>query len=216
MERMERMLNLSLRDFSKAVASDSFAPGGGCVSALSGALSASLAQMVLTLTIGKKKYAEFDNDNKNLLEQIKKHSEILLDCIERDAAGCARIMEAMALPKDTEPERARRKAAMSEASKRANEAPMDVCEKALTLLRTFKTSLNKINRNTITDWACGAMQAYAALEGAAMNAKINCSSIEDAKYRKDVEIRCRTMLGDGRAMLEEIRNQVHSSLDASN
>jgi len=212
----ERMLGHSIRDFSRSVGSDSFAPGGGCVSALSGAVGASLGQMVLRLTIGKKKYLEFDGENRHHLEKLEKVNEQLLQCVERDLEGCRQVEEAMKLPKDTETEKMHRKAAMSDACKRANEAPIDVCQLSLDLLRMFKTSINRVNRNTITDWACGALQAYAALEGAAMNAKINTGSIDDERYNKDLQEKLRVMLGEGRQLLEEIRNHVHSSLDASN
>ncbi|MBF0500731.1 MAG: cyclodeaminase/cyclohydrolase family protein [Candidatus Riflebacteria bacterium] len=212
----QHMLGQSLRAFNASIASDSFTPGGGCVSALAGAMGAGLARMVLTLTIGKKKYAEFDAENQALVSKLEITHQELLECVERDAAGCARITEAMVMPKDTEPEKILRKGAMSEASKVANEAPIDVCNHALALLRIFKGSLNKVNRNCITDWACGALQAYAALEGAAMNAKINTGSITDPAYNKNLHEKLRTMLGDGRMLVEEIRSHVHSSLDATN
>ena len=81
---MERMVKSSLSDFCQSVGSNSFAPGGGCVSALSGAMGASLAKMVLLLTIGKKKYAEFDAENKILLQQLNSFQTELLECVDRD------------------------------------------------------------------------------------------------------------------------------------
>jgi len=212
---MEKMMDLSLKKFCQSVASDSFAPGGGCVSAFSGALSASLAKMVLNLTIGKKKYLEFDEENRKILHECEKISSMMIECVERDIDGCNQILQAMSLPKETDTEKARRKLAMSEASKKANEAPLKVCELSLALLRIFNGSFGKVNRNTITDWACGALQAYSALEGAAMNAKINCGSIDDQKYCRDVENTLRETLGEGRKLFENLKNQVHSSLDAS-
>ncbi|MFZ2960547.1 MAG: cyclodeaminase/cyclohydrolase family protein [Candidatus Ozemobacteraceae bacterium] len=210
------LLDQSLRTFNASIASDSFTPGGGCASALSGAMGAALARMVLTLTIGKKKYAEFDAENRVVAADLENSHRALLECIERDATGCSWITQAMALPKDTEPEKALRKAAMSDASKRANEAPIDVCKYALALLRMFKGALNKVNRNCITDWACGALQAYAALEGAAMNAKINTGSINDSIYNKELHEKLCAMLGEGRKLMEEVKSHVYSSLDATN
>lgn len=213
---MERMLKMTLKEFAQAVASDSFAPGGGCVSALAGSMAASLATMVLTLTIGKKKYLEFDETNKKTLTEVEKHAQKLLDCVERDAQGCDWILEALALPKNNDLEKNKRKTALSEAGKKANEAPLDVCDSSLTLLRIFKNEINHVNRNAITDWAVGAMHAYTALEGAAMNAKINCGSIEDTRYCRELEEKFPRMLGEARTLIDEIRNHVHSSLDSTN
>ncbi|MBI3040026.1 cyclodeaminase/cyclohydrolase family protein, partial [bacterium] len=118
--------------------------------------------------------------------------------------------------RSTELEKIKRKNALSEASKKANEAPFDVCERAIKLLRLFKDSLSKINPNAITDWTVGAQQAYSALEGAAMNVKINCKTILDKRYETEACQRLRLFLGEGRSLIGEILNQVHSRLDESN
>ncbi|MBF0548055.1 MAG: cyclodeaminase/cyclohydrolase family protein [Candidatus Riflebacteria bacterium] len=211
-----KTLSNTLSEFNQAVASNSFAPGGGCVSALSGSLGAALGRMVLSLTIGKKKYLEFDAENKVLAGKLEEIHNSMLGCVEKDISGCNAILEAMNLPKDTETEKSQRKSAMSEAAKKANEAPIEICHKSVELLRVFKNSISKVNRNTITDWACGALQAYAALEGASMNAKINLGGINDPRYIKDTQESLRSLIGEGRSLFEEIKNQVHSCLDESN
>ncbi|MBP7636126.1 cyclodeaminase/cyclohydrolase family protein [Candidatus Ozemobacteraceae bacterium] len=213
---MDRMLSKTLRAFCDDVASDSFAPGGGCVSAVSGALSASLGHMVLLLTCGKKKYAEFDADNTALKGVMKKHQEALLACVERDIAGCDAMLAAMALPKETDADKAVRKIAMQKASKTANDAPLAICEETIALLRSLDASVGKVNQNAITDWACAALQAYAALEGAALNAKINCGGAGDPVYEADVRGKLRAWLDEGRRLMESVRDRVHSGLDAAN
>lgn len=213
---MDRMLSKTLRAFCDDVASDSFAPGGGCVSAVSGALAASLSHMVLMLTCGKKKYAEFDAANTDLKAVMKKHQEVLFACVERDIAGCDAMLAAMALPKETEADKAARKVAMQKASKTANEAPLAICEEAIALLRSLDASVGRVNQNAITDWACAALQAYAALEGAALNAKINCGGVGDQAYEADVRNKLHAWLDEGRHLMESVRNRVHAGLDTSN
>jgi formiminotetrahydrofolate cyclodeaminase len=210
---MEKMMNSTLNDFCQSVGSDSFAPGGGCVAALAGALGASLSKMVLLLTIGKKKYLEFDGENKPLLEKMGALQSELMNCVDRDLEGCDVILAAMALPKESDADKAARKAALSQAGKKANEAPLRVCELAAEVLGITRKSLKKINQNTVTDWACGALQAYAALEGAAMNAKINCGSIQDPSYNQDLHTRLKKLLETGRDDLTEIRTVVHAGLE---
>ncbi len=213
---MDRMLSKTLRAFCDDVASDSFAPGGGCVSAVSGAFAASLGHMVLMLTCGKKKYAGFDAENIALKAVMKKHQEALFACIERDISGCDAMLAAMALPKETDADKAARKAAMQKASRTANEAPLAICEETIALLRSLDASVGKVNQNAITDWACAALQAYAALEGAALNAKINCGGVGDQAYEADVRNKLGTWLAEGRHLLDGIRNRIHAGLDASN
>ena len=55
-----RPSEMSLEEFTVRSASKDPVPGGGGVSALAGSLAASLAEMVTNLTIGKKKYIEYN------------------------------------------------------------------------------------------------------------------------------------------------------------
>ena len=63
---MAYLKNLSVEEFAAVTASDAPAPGGGSVSALAGSLGAALAEMVANLTVGKAKYAEVEDEMKEL------------------------------------------------------------------------------------------------------------------------------------------------------
>ncbi|MBQ8773889.1 MAG: cyclodeaminase/cyclohydrolase family protein, partial [Muribaculaceae bacterium] len=51
------LTQLSVIDFLNKTAGNDPVPGGGSISALNGAIAASLSEMVARLTIGRKKYA---------------------------------------------------------------------------------------------------------------------------------------------------------------
>jgi len=208
----EPMLSLNLRAFNENLSSDSFAPGGGCVSALAGAHGAALGRMVLALTIGKKKYVEFDQENRALAARLETLHQGLLQCVERDYDGCQKILQAMALPKDTDEQKTARKAAMMNASRIANEAPVAVCEQSIELLRLLQGQITKVNANCITDWGCAALQAFSGLEGAAMNALINIGSIGDVAYGEQLKARIQPMLHEGHELLKAIRTTIHGQL----
>ncbi len=55
---------LTVTEFLNELSSNSPAPGGGSVAALSSSLSASLGSMVANLTIGKKSYNELQEEEK--------------------------------------------------------------------------------------------------------------------------------------------------------
>lgn len=55
-----QLAELTVRGFADLLGSDAPAPGGGSAAALAGALGAALTAMVGSLTVGRKKYAEFD------------------------------------------------------------------------------------------------------------------------------------------------------------
>lgn len=210
---MDRLLHLSVRDFHAATASDRFYPGGGCVSALAGALAGALGQMVLRLTIGKKKYAPFEGELKALQPQIATLADELLQCVERDAEGCEAMLAAMALPKASDGEKEARQKAMAEASKTANVAPLRVCELSLQLLRLLCDNVGKVNSNCLSDWAVAAQQALAALEGAALNARINAPGVPEPGYAGRLRVKLEQELGEGRKLWSLLRDRVHASLD---
>ena len=64
-----KLVDLSITEFAKVLGSDAPAPGGGSAAALSAANGISLTKMVCELTIGKKKYAEFEDHIKGVHEK---------------------------------------------------------------------------------------------------------------------------------------------------
>ena len=63
------MIKKSVESFSEELASSAPTPGGGSVAALMGAMGAALVSMVANLTIGKKKYANVEDEVSKLLEE---------------------------------------------------------------------------------------------------------------------------------------------------
>ena len=65
------LLNSSVNSFTEQLASKAPVPGGGGASALVGAIGVALGDMVGELTVGKKKYADVEEDVKALM--VKTH-----------------------------------------------------------------------------------------------------------------------------------------------
>jgi len=77
--------NQSYYDFIFALASNAPVPGGGGASALVGAIGMALGDMVGSLTLGKKKYADVQADIVQLKDKAGVVEQKLLSLIERDA-----------------------------------------------------------------------------------------------------------------------------------
>ena len=80
-------------------------PGGGGASALGGALGAALGQMVANLTVGKKKYADVQEEIMRGLASLGRLQGELLELADRDAQVFAPLAEAYKLPAETEEQR---------------------------------------------------------------------------------------------------------------
>lgn len=202
----------SLNAFLDELASSSPAPGGGSVAALSGALGAALTSMVCNLTVGKKKYADVEDEMKNVLAQSEHLREQFTELIERDTVAFNKVMEAFALPKETEPQKALRAAAIREATKEATLVPLEVMKHCIDALALAQAVAAKGNANSVTDAGVSALMLHAAVEGAALNVRTNLNSLNDPEFVGWKEDEVQSLLSTSALMLEEIQAIVEEHL----
>ena len=170
--------------FLEDLASDSPAPGGGSASALAGALAAALATMVCHLTLGKKKFAEVAEEIEVIRSKAQHTQTRLQKLMAEDTFAFNAVMDAYKLPKTTAAEQATRQEAIQRALQKAAETPLEVMQQALEVITLAETLVEKGNPKAITDIGCAVHLAKAAIEGAALNVKINLGSIADADFTR--------------------------------
>jgi len=169
-------LEKSLQSYFDELASNSPTPGGGNVSALCGALSASLGAMVCGLTIGKKKYAEVEAEMIDLKSRLEAAQKEFFHLGQEDNKAFDLVMDAFRLPKETDDEKAARNKKIEEATINAGKTPAAVIEKCSEILPIIKTVVEKGNKNSLSDAGVAAKLIAAAAYGAYLNVLINCSS----------------------------------------
>ena len=176
------MKNMTLSEFADKVASNEPVPGGGSVAAVCGTVSAALSEMVARLTIGKKKYAEYENEMTEIKEKALVLRNKLIDYIEKDSVAYNEVMEAYKMPKETEEDKLKRKEAIEESSKLAATVPLEVATISYEILPLAEAVVTKGNTNAVTDGLVAAMLARTAVLSAILNVRINLSSINDQKF----------------------------------
>ncbi len=166
---------LSLDDFTEALASKDAVPGGGGASALVGAVGIALGHMVGSLTVGKKTYADVEDDMRAWMDEAETLRGELLADMDADAEAFLPLSRAYAIPKE-DPTRAE---VMEAALVTACEAPLTLMRhlcRAVELLESFAAHGSRI---AISDAGVGAACCEAALRGAALNVYINAQSMAD-------------------------------------
>lgn len=176
------LINKSVKEFVEATASSEPVPGGGSVAALAASIAAALGEMVANLTIGKKKYAEVEEEMKVISEKMNSCRQVLLEYIDKDAESFDVVMKAYGMAKETDDEKAARSAAIQEAMKDAAAVPLAVAKSTFDLMAPIKAVVLKGNSNAVTDGAVAAMMARTAVLGALYNVKINLASIKDEDF----------------------------------
>ncbi len=172
------LLESSLVNFTEQLASPAAVPGGGGASALVGAVGIALGDMVGELTVGKKKYADVEEEIRALMVRAQDLRVRLLACIAKDAEAFEPLARAYGIPKDA-PDRDE---TLEKCLHDAAGAPMeifDLCCEAIEILEIFG---EKGSRLVISDAATGAAFARAAMYGAAVNVKVNTRLMKDRAF----------------------------------
>lgn len=202
----------SLEPFLERVAAATPTPGGGAVSAVCGALSASLSRMVANLAIGKEGYEEHHEDLRDVETRGKALQTKFLVLAGEDARAYDAVIEAMRLPKATEEERAARKEAMQAAYRRATEVPMETIRACIDALELARETAEKGSRSAITDVGMAAILAQAAMRGAGLNVRINLAAVADEEWRQKIEEELYGNLGVGAGLAHRVDDIVDSKM----
>ena len=178
----EKLSSLRINDFVDEVSSNSPAPGGGSVSALSGALGASLAAMVSNLTYNKKGYEQNNDIILDIGVRSQKLKKELLFLIDEDSNAFNQIMQAYQLKKKTDNEKQFRNNQIIEATKYAIDIPMSIMEKSNEMLKLMNDLIIHGNKNSFSDSAVAIELLMSSIKGAYYNVKINLKDLEESDY----------------------------------
>lgn len=176
------LVDLSLKDFATVLGSDAPAPGGGSAAALSGANGISLTKMVCELTLGKKKYADYQEVMEEVHLKSSSLQEKLLAAIDKDTEAFNLVSAVFDMPKETDDDKAARRAAMQSALKEAAQSPYDMMLLMVEALEVTEKAVGKSNTNAASDLGVAALNLKAGLQGAWLNVLINLSGIKDDAF----------------------------------
>lgn len=194
----------SCTEFVTVLASNAPVPGGGGASALVGAVGTALGNMVGSLTVGKKKYADVEEEIIALKAKCDKLQADLLAQIELDAKGFEPLSKAYGIPKDN-PDRDR---ILEDATVVACQVPvkiMELCCEALDAIAVFAA---KGSRLAVSDAGCGAVCVKAALQAASLNVFINTKTLKNRELAEEMNKKCLGMLDKYCALADEVFNTV--------
>ena len=178
-------LELSFQNYLDELSSSSPTPGGGNVAALCGVLASSLGIMVCNLTIGKKKYSDFELEAAEIKEKLTAHKNEFLEFAEKDNEAFEKVMEAFKLPKDTSEQKAIRQEKIQAATLDAAVVPANVLRKCKETIYLIKIISERGNQISLSDAGVASSLLSTAAEGAFFNILINCSSLTNQITAKE-------------------------------
>ena len=190
----------SCREFVEVLASNAPVPGGGGAAALVGAIGTALGNMVGSLTVGKKKYADVEAEIVALKAKCDQLQKDLLDQVPADAEGFEPLAKAYGIPKDN-PDRDR---ILEEATIVACGVPMKIMELCCEAIEAIAVFAAKGSRLAVSDAGCGAVCCKAALQSASLNVFINTKSLKNRELAEELNAKANGMLDKYCVMADDI------------
>ena len=198
--------------FCDELSSNSPAPGGGSVAALSGALAASLLSMVANLTHGKKKYKDAWEEIEKAGRKAQDIKSRLVSIVDSDTVLFNEFMAVRGMPKSTEEQKELRKKALEQASLNITLSPLELLRVMKELIFPLRMIAEKGNVNSISDAGVAASMLRAGAESALLNVLINLPSLSDSARADEIKIEADALYAELLKGSQEIFEQVKNDL----
>jgi formiminotetrahydrofolate cyclodeaminase len=205
-------MNISITDFLERLSSDAPTPGGGSVAALAGALSCSLTSMVGNLTYGKKKYEEYWEQSKKIIDEAKELKEDFLSLFYEDMEVFTKLMATFGLSRKTEEEKRKRAEAIQQATKKAIEVPLNVMKRSQRAAEMAFAMAKIGNLNAVSDTGIAGEMALSACRSASFNVLINLNFLKDPEYSGKIKKEYEEVLKTVKFLHKEITALVASRI----
>ena len=190
----------TIGDFLTALGAKTPTPGGGAVAGLTGAMAASLGQMVVRFTVGKKRFAEHADAHQAAIVTLDSLARRALQSAADDEAAYGSLNALMKLPVD-DPQRV---VSWNPAVEAAIAAPMAAVDCGDELLRLLASLASNTNEHLASDLAIAADLALAAAKAGALNIEVNLTSLSDVSRAESIRARLRTRLASLTTVRESI------------
>ncbi len=206
-----KLTDLTVSAFTDRLAGKYAVPGGGGAAALTGANGIALVLMAGQFTLGKKKYAEFEDDIRRMISDGNWMAHGLLSLVDEDAAAFEPLSKAYAIPKEDPT----REAVLEQATKDAIAAPSKMLSILSDAVNLTEEMAEKCSVLMISDVGCGADLLAAAMKAAAKNVFINTKSLKDRAFAEETESQVEAVLAEfvpraeavGQAVQERIQGR---------
>lgn len=198
----------SIEEFAGSLSSAKPVPGGGGACAAAGAFAAALGMMVANLTVGKKRYADVEEEMKEILIRLGALRDQLLELIDKDAEAFEPLSRAYGLPRETPDQREEKERVLEAALYEASMVPLEIMERILKAMEDLEILSKKGSRIVISDAGVGVLFAQAALDGASLNVFINTKLMKDRDRAQRIDEKAEDLIRQGQEYKERIYSAV--------
>jgi glutamate formiminotransferase/formiminotetrahydrofolate cyclodeaminase len=205
------LVGMNITEFVDEVSRDTPAPGGGSIAALAGALGSALASMVVNLSVGKSEFSTRYEQLCELAEKAQSIKDALILAIDADTEAFNEVIAGIRMAKDTAEQQQSRAKVIRAGYKSAAEVPLETAKLCRQVLDLCQAAADIGNMAVMSDAGVGALMAYAGVQGAIHNVRINLPYTKDEVFITRMKDQLGALLSESKDICESIQQQVESS-----
>jgi len=194
----------SIENFLEAAAAKQPTPGGGSVTALTGALAATMGEMVLNYSVGRKELAHHEESLKLTLTEFHRARQMLVKLLEEDQSAYEALRVAQKLAADAP----HRLSEIEEAAMMCVQAPQAMAATAAAMLELAENVVDKVNRHLLSDLAVCAELAMATTRAALYNVRVNLPEVKDVQQARKIESMAEQLLDRATAGIKRLEPRI--------
>jgi formiminotetrahydrofolate cyclodeaminase len=194
----------TLGNFLNAAAAKRPTPGGGSITGLVGALSASMGEMALNYSVDKKGLEMYEGELRPALAELGKARALLLQLMVEDQDAFEAMNAARKLP-ETDPQR---QGQFNAALLACIRVPESMAATAVAILGVVDRIANFVNPFLLSDLAVCADLAMATARCAIYSVRANLSDVKDGSDRAAIESRIRSLLTHAGSLIQRVAPRI--------
>ena len=175
-------INNSMKEFAGDLGAKKSMPGGGSAAAYAATMANSLAMMVANFTLGKKKYADYEEDIVRILDRAQKMSEDVMSLVDKDIEAFLPLSNCYKMQANTEEEKKAKALEMEKCLRGAAMVPMEILDISKDILDLHEELLIKGSVMLLSDVGVGAEMVRVAAKSAYLNRNVNTKYMKDRDY----------------------------------
>ena len=175
-------INNSMKEFAGDLGAKKAMPGGGSAAAYAATMANSLAMMVANFTLGKKKYADYEEDIVRILDRAQKMSEDVMSLVDKDIEAFLPLSNCYKMQANTEEEKKAKALEMEKCLRGAAMVPMEILDISKDILDLHEELLIKGSVMLLSDVGVGAEMVRVAAKSAYININVNTKYMKDRDY----------------------------------
>ena len=194
----------TIGQFLDAAAAKQATPGGGSVTALVGALAASMGEMVVNYSVGKKDLEGHRDELVGALRELARARGLMLQLMAEDQVAYQSLVAARQLPEGS-PRRAEELPAALLAS---IGTPQSIGATAVAILGLCDRLVDVSNRHLLSDLAVSADLAMATVRCAVYNVRVNLTDVTDPNARQRIEADMGQVLSHAAMLIQRVSPRI--------